>query len=228
MRHDRPAVTWRAAIATDARAASTSRLAALITLIVALLYEWGSGNETLNVTVIASAYERHLGVVGIAMATLVGGVAPALLQVVTGSIAALGFAAVTATTDKSWSSLLRLRPDLAGSSWLGLRPLGQFAVAFGLGASVAVLIEQMTTGRSGLRAMLPVIARSAAYTGLGAAGVSLALTSATESARRFERTRPAADFLLRWATNPVVWFVLFTLLAVWAWWSGRSSANVGS
>ncbi len=171
---------------------------------------------------IANAYESRMGIAGVVAATVVGGVVPALLQCVTGSVAAVGFAAVTHTTDRSWQTLLRLRPDLAGSSWLGMPRSGQFAVAFGLGASVSVLIEQMTTGRSGWRTMRPVIARSALFTAVGGAGVSFLLSSTAEVARRFDATRPAADALLRWATNPLVWFVLFTVLAVVAW---RGSAE---
>ena len=60
-------LTLRRAIVADARAANLFRGVALVVVLILLFFEWGAGNETIQVTAMASTYDRNPNWLGVGL-----------------------------------------------------------------------------------------------------------------------------------------------------------------
>lgn len=214
-------LTLRKAIAADARAADFWHTIALIIVLVLLFFEWGAGNETVLVTAMASTYDANPNWFGVGLVFVVGFAVAGAIQLVAGLISSIGYGALSNITTVARNFLLRLRPDLKGTNWWTLGWGPRFFVAFAVGASAVVLLQQTTTGETGWRSHWKVVLQSALLTASGAGAVGALLTGVAQIGRRFPSTEPAVDAFIGFASSPWPWFVLFTGLAVVAWFRSR-------
>lgn len=214
-------LTLRKAIAADARAADLWRTIALIIVLILLFFEWGAGNETVLVTAMATTYDSNPNWLGVGLVFVVGFVVAGLIQLVAGFISSIGYGALSNITTVARNFLLRIRPDLKGTNWWSLGWGARFFVAFAIGASAVVLLQQTTTGDTGWRAHWRVVLQSATLTAFGAGVVGALLTGVAQIGRLFPTTEPAVDAFINFASSPWPWFVLFTGLAVVAWYRSR-------
>ena len=214
-------LTLRKAIAADARAADLWRTLALIIVLVLLFFEWGAGNETVLVTAMASTYDSTPNWAGVGLVFVVGFAVAGAIQIVAGLISSIGYGALSNITTVARNFLLRMRPDLEGTNWRTLGWGPRFFVAFAIGASAVVLLQQTATDETGWRAHWRVVLQSAALTAFGAGTVGALLTAVAQIGRLFPTTEPAVDAFIGFASSPVPWFVLFTGIAVVAWYRSR-------
>lgn len=214
-------LTLRKAIAADARAANVWRTIALVIVLVLLFFEWGAGNETILVTAMASTYDSNPNWLGVGLVFVAGFLVAGIIQLVAGFISSIGYGALSNITTVARNFLLRLRPDLKGTNWWSLGWGPRFFVAFAVGASAVVLLQQTTTGETGWRAHWKVVLQSATLTAFGAGTVGALLTGVAQVGRMFPATEPAVDAFIGFASSPWPWFVLFTGIAVVAWYRSR-------
>lgn len=220
-------LTLRQAIAADAREADLGRTIALIVVLVLLFFEWGAGNETILVTAMASTYDSSPNWVGVGLVFVVGFAVAGGIQLIAGFISSIGYGALSNITTVARNFLLRMRPDLEGTNWWTLGWGPRFFVSFAIGASAVVLLQQTTTGQTGWRAHWRVVIQSATLTATGAGAVGALLTGVAQIGRMFPAIEPAVDAFIDFASSPVPWFVLFTGLAVIAWYRSRPSSADG-
>lgn len=218
-------LTLRRAIAADARAANLWRIVALIVVLVLLFFEWGAGNETILVTAMASTYDSSPNWAGVGLVFLVGFAVAGGIQIIAGLISSVGYGALSNITTVARTFLLRMRPDLEGTNWRTLGWGPRFLVAFAIGASAVVLLQQTSTGETGWRAHWRVVLQSATLTAFGAGVVGALLTGVAQVGRMFPATEPAVDAFIGFASSPWPWFVLFTGIAVVAWYRSRPDAG---
>ena len=214
-------MTLRQAVAADARAANLWRTIALVVVLVLLFFEWGAGNETILVTAMASTYDSTPNWGGVGLVFVVGVAVAGAIQLIAGLISSVGYGVLSNITTVARNFLLRMRPDLAGTNWWSLGWGPRFFVAFAIGASAVVLLQQTATGDTGWRAHWKVVLQSATMTAVGAGTVGALLTGVAQIGRMFPATEPAVDAFIGFASSPWPWFALFTGLAVVAWWRGR-------
>ncbi len=214
-------LTLRKAIAADARSADLWRTIALVMVLVLLFFEWGAGNETVLVTAMASTYDASPNWGGVGLVFVVGFAVAGGIQLIAGFISSIGYGVLSNITTVARSFLLRMRPDLEGTNWWSLGWGQRFFVAFAIGASAVVLLQQTATGQTGWRAHHRVVFQSALLTASGAAAVGALLTGVAQIGRMFPATEPAVDAFIGFASSPWPWFALFTGIAVVAWWRGR-------
>jgi hypothetical protein len=217
--HDR--LTLRKAIAADARAANLVRGVALVVVLVLLFFEWGAGNETIQVTAIASTYDRNPSWVGVGLVFVVGFAVAFAIQLIAGSISSVGYGALSNITTVARNFLLRLRPDLEGTNWQTLGWGPKFFLSFAVGASAVVLLQQTSTGQTGFAAHRRVVMQSALLMSTGVALVGAVLAAAAQIGRMVPAFEPAVDAFIGFASSPWPWFVLFTTIAVVAWYRSR-------
>lgn len=214
-------LTLRKAIAADAKAADFWRTIALVIVLILLFFEWGAGNETVLVTSMASTYDSSPNWVGVGLVFLVGFAVAFAIQMIAGLISSVGYGALSNITTVARNFLLRIRPDLEGTNWWTLGWGPRFFVAFGVGASAVVLLQQTATAETGWRAHWRVVLQSATLTAAGAGAVGALLTGVAQIGRMFPATEPAVDAFIGFASSPIPWFILFTGLAVVAWYRSR-------
>ncbi len=215
-------LTLREAIAADARAANLWRAIALVVVLVLLFFEWGAGNETVLVTAMATTYDANPSWVGVGLVFVVGFAVAGAIQLVAGLISSVGYGALANITTVARNFLHRMRPDLKGTNWWSLSWGPRFFVAFAIGASAVVLLQQTATGETGWRAHWRVVLQSAVLTAFGAGVVGALLTGVAQIGRMFPATEPAVDAFIGFASSPIPWFVLFAGIAVVAWIRSRS------
>ena len=214
--------TLRAALRDDLDAATVSRTLTLVGVPVLVVFEWGAGNDLINVVAITGAYGAASGVVAVALAAAVGFVVPLVMQTLTGAAAAHGLPTLRNTTSHLHHRLVRRRPDLAGASYSRLARFDRWAISVALGTTAAVLIEQTTTGRVGVRAHTRTILESATYMAATTAVVSGALAALLESARSYGSLAPIVDPIHAVVVNPFVWAALFVAIGAVRLLTGRT------
>ena len=214
-------MTLREAIKADARAADVPRTIALVVVLVLLFFEWGAGNETIQVTAMASTYDSNPNWAGVGLVAVVGFAVAFAIQIVAGPISSIGYGALSNITTVARNFLLRIRPDLEGTNWWTLGWAGRFFLAFAVGASAVVLVQQTTTGETGWRAHRRAVLQSATLTAGGVAAVGALLTGVAQIGRMIPATEPAVDAFIGFASSPWPWFVLFTGIAVVAWYRSK-------
>ncbi len=216
-------LSLRQAIAADARSADLFRGVALVVVLVLLFFEWGAGNETIQVTAMASTYDRNPDWFGVGLVFVVGFAVAFAIQIIAGTISSIGYGALSNITTVARNFLLRLRPDLEGTNWRTLGWGARFFLSFAVGASAVVLLQQTATGETGYLAHRRVVLESAVLTSTGVGLVGALLTTAAQIGRMIPSVEPAVDSFVGFASSPWPWFVLFTGIAVWAWFRSRPS-----
>lgn len=178
-----------------------------------MAFQWGFGNDILLPPIVARAFE----VVDDGQTWLNG-----LVAVAAGTAAGAAFWGLTQTIDAVVVlSGLRLVPNitarisafLRGKGWV--KPFDElsfgtrFLIAYASGASVLCLVDVFATGRSGLRSRRPMVVQAVA---LAMAGVAIAVAvvcTAIAVGARVPATEGAADFVVRYARNPLTWLVIY-------------------
>ncbi len=218
-------LTLRRAIVADARAANLSRGIALVFVLIVLFFEWGAGNETILVTAIARTADQNPNWAGVGLVFIVGFAVAFSIQIIAGSISSVGYGALSNITTVARNFLLRLRPDLEGTNWhtLGWGP--KFFVSFAVGASAVVLLQQTSTGDTGFATHRRVVMQSALLMATGVGLVAAVLAGATQVGRMVPAVEPAVDAIVSFSSSPWPWFVLFTGIAVVAWYRSRPEGD---
>lgn len=217
---DQP-LTLRRAVVADARSADLVRSAALVVVLILLFFEWGAGNETIQVTAMATTYDRNPSWIGVGLVFGVGFVVAFAIQLIAGSISSVGYGALANITTVARNFLLRLRPDLEGTNWWTLGWGPRFFLSFAVGASAVVLLQQTASGRTGFMAHRRVVLQSAVLTSTGVGAVGALLSAAAQIGRMIPSLEPKVDAFVGFASSPWPWFVLFSGLAAWAWFRSR-------
>ena len=218
-------LTLRQAVAADARSANLFRAVALVIVLILLFFEWGAGNETIQVTAMATTYDRNPDWIGVGLVFVVGFAVAFAIQIIAGSISSVGYGALANLTTVARNFLLRLRPDLEGTNWWTLGWGARFFLSFAVGASAVVLLQQTATGATGFLAHQRVVLQSAVLTSTGVGAVGAMLAGAAQIGRMVPAFEPGVDAFVGFASSPWPWFVLFTSIAVWAWYRSRPVAN---
>ncbi len=217
--------SFRSAVAADARDLTLGRAVALITVLLAVFFEWGAGNETVLVTSMATTYDRLPSWGGVAAVGGVGFLVAGVIQLIAGTVAAVGYPSLENTTKAARRIVLRLNPGLDGKNWWTISWRARFLLAFAVGASAVVLVQQTTTGKVGFQAHRGVVLQSAVLTALGAAMVGMLLTGAAQIGRSFPSAEPTVDRIMDVASNPLVWFGLFSAIGIYGWISSKPSED---
>ena len=218
-------LTLRRAVVADAKAANLYRGVALVVVLILLFFEWGAGNETIQVTAMASTYDRNPNWAGVGLVFAVGFAVAFAIQIIAGSISSVGYGALANVTTVARNFLLRLRPDLEGTNWWTLRWGPRFFLSFAVGASAVVLLQQTSTGATGFGAHRRVVLQSALLTSSGVGVVGAVLTGAAQIGRQVPAIEPSVDAFIGFASSPWPWFTLFTGIAAWAWFRSAPPAD---
>lgn len=217
-------LTLRRAIVADASSADVGRWVALVVVLVLLFFEWGAGNETIQVTAMASTYDSNPGWFGVGLVFCVGFAVAFAIQIIAGAISSVGYGALSNITTLARSFLLRLRPDLEGTNWWTLGWGPRFFLSFAVGASAVVLLQQTASGLAGFAAHRRVVLQSALLMSSGVGTVGALLAAAAQLGRMSPSLEPKVDAFVGFASSPWPWFVLFSGLAAWAWFRSRPAS----
>lgn len=221
-------MTLRQAIAADARAATPIGILALVAVVVLLFFEWGAGNETIQVTAMASTYDTYPTWPGVGAVFVVGTLVALAIQCCSGLISSTGYGSLSNVTGVARAFLLRVRPELEGKNWWTLGMGARFLLAWAVGTSAVVLMQQTTTGVSGFLAHRRAIAQSAVLNAVGTGATGAVLAGAAQAARQIPALEGPVDGFISFASSPIPWFVLFTGLAVIAWYRSRPDAGTAT
>ncbi len=211
-----------AALRADLAKATVSRAVVLVSVPILVFFEWGAGNDLVNIVSISSAYGSASGLRAVALAALVGFAVPMTMQTITGVVAAHGLPALHETGAHLHRRLLDRRPDLAGLSYLRLARADRWIVSVALGTTAAVLIEQVTTHVTGVRRHRRTILESAAYMAITTALVSGTIAALLEVARLNDSLEPIVEPVVDVLVNPLVWIALFATVGLLRFATGRT------
>lgn len=181
-----------------------------------MAFQWGWGNDVLLPSVAATAFDaiddgeswRTAAGASVA-ATLAGGLFWAVTQTFDGIVVLTGLRLIPGVTARIGAFLQR-------KGWV--KPVDElsfgtkFLIAYATGASVLCLVDVFATGRQGLRGRWRLLGQAVAMSAGGVAVVIAVIASATSIGARVEATEYAADVLIRYAKNPLTWFVIYTVV----------------
>lgn len=197
----------------DFSTATGARILGVIVLLAWMAFQWGFGNDILLPPIVARAFEAVddgktwlSGSAAVAAGVGAGGAFWGLTQAFDAVIVLSGLRLIPNITarisnflrDKGWVK------SFAELSW-GTR----FLIAYASGASILCLVDVFATGRSGLRSRGRMVVQAV---GLAVAGVAIAIAVVSiviAVGARVPATEGAADFVLRYARNPVTWLVIY-------------------
>ncbi len=214
-------LTLRDAFRRDVAGASALRVVLLLALPALVVFEWGTGNDFVNVVAISRTYESLSGVVAVLGAAAAGFTVPFLTQLLTGTVAALALPSLVATGRHLYRRAAAAHEQFADVSYHGLARTDRWILSVALGTSAAVLLEQSTTHKSGFRALRPTVLESAFYMGGTTAIVSGIIATLLELGRLQPSIEPMVDPTVSVLANPFVWMAVFTLLGVYRFTSSR-------
>lgn len=223
-----PSGSLRDALRSDLTQASLSRTLTLVSIPMLVFFEWGAGNDFVNVVTISSAYGSSSGVTAVALAIAVGFAVPMVMQTLTGTVAAHGLPTLHGTATHLYRRLLNRRPDLSGISYRRLALPDRWVISVALGTTAAVLIEQTTTGRGGIRAHSRTIVESASYMAITTAVVSGVVATLLELARTVESLEPIVDPVHDVLVEPLVWVGVFVAIGLFRALTGRTVEGISS
>jgi hypothetical protein len=209
-RDDTPGV--RSAIGADLRAVGVARAAAMVGVVVWLVYEWGPGNETVTPWILANVLRTTEGWGSVAATVTVAFGFTAAQQVLSGVTALYGFSVFDRTAQAVWRSLQGRGASLR---WSQLSPVGRVAVAFGLGTTAVALGEIVLSGKPGLRRHLPAVLGSAMVAAVAVAVIGGVVAGLTLAGRQSDRTRALVETFLDVASSPLLWLTLAGLVLAW-------------
>lgn len=215
--------------------ASTTGLRALgvVGLLAWMAFQWGWGNDILLPPIVTRTFGAvdngttwPSAAAAIVAGTGMGGLFWGITQTLDAIIVLAGLRLVPGITN-------RISTVLSRQGWM--KPVHQlslgtkFLIAFASGASMLCLVDVFATGQQGLRARLPLIAEAVA---LAVAGVGVAIAmivTITAVGRRVPATADQAELVLRYAQNPLTWFVIYGtaigLSSGWSRWRRPPTAN---
>ncbi|NNK91316.1 MAG: hypothetical protein HKO87_02685 [Acidimicrobiia bacterium] len=217
-----PRESLRSALRADLAAATLSRTFTLLWVPILVFFEWGAGNDFINVVSISSAYGASSGIEAVALAVTAGLVVPLVMQSLTGAVAAHGFPTLHGTATHLYHRLLKRRPDLSGISYRRLALVDRWVISVALGTTAAVLIEQTTTGVVGVRSHRRTILESASHMAITTAIVSGIVATLLELARTIESLEPVVEPVHDVLVNPLVWVTLFVGIGCFRILTGRT------
>jgi len=189
------------------------RAIGVVLLLAWMAFQWGWGNDIVLPTIVARAFEAvddgetWPSAVGSVLAgTGAGSLFWGLTQAFDGIVVLSGLRLVPAVT-------ARLSRFAARKKWfkpVSEIPLGvRFLIAYLSGASVLCLIDVFTTGEPGVRLRRGLLAQSVALAVAGVGSVILVVSSVTAVGLRVPATASAAVVVIRYASNPLTWLVIY-------------------
>lgn len=204
-------------IKMDFAEATGRRILGVLVLLVWLAFQWGWGNDILLPPITTRAFEAvddgetwASAIASVVAGTGAGSLFWAVTQALDCIIVLTGLQLIPHLT-------ARISRMIAKQGWM--KPVSElsfgirFFVAFLSGASLLCLADAFTTGESGVRSRWSVVIRSVA---LAVSGVALAVAVvlvSTAVGRRVPATAETADFVIRYARNPLTWLVIYGSLA---------------
>lgn len=198
----------------DFSAASGLALLGVVALLGWMAFQWGFGNDALLPPIVAWVFDGidddtswSAGLLGVAGAMAAGFLFWGATQLLDAIIMLSGLRLIPGITarvshflrDKGWVTPYR---DMSWST--------RWIIAYATGASALCLVDFFATGEGGLRQRRQMVTSAVV---LSAGTVSLVvgvLAGAAMVAKRVPATEGAADTLIRYAKNPLVWILIFT------------------
>lgn len=214
---------------SDFAAASGLGLLGVVGLLAWMAFQWGFGNDALLPPIVAWAFDRiddesswSAGLLGVAAAMAAGFLFWALTQLFDAVVMLTGLKLIPGITarvsrflrDKGWVT------PYADMSWST-----RWIIAYATGASALCLVDLFATGQGGLRERRHMITSAVL---LSAGTVSLVVgvvAGAAMVAKRIPATEGAAATLIRFAKNPLVWILIFTVVFAVGHFRSRRSAG---
>lgn len=197
----------------DFSSATGARIVGVIVLLAWMGFQWGFGNDILLPPIVARAFEAVddgktwlSGIAAIAAGTGAGSAFWGFTQAIDAVIVLTGLRLIPNIT-------ARISNFLRGKGWV--KPFAdlslgtRFLIAYASGASILCLVDVFATGRPGLRSRGRMVAQAV---GLAIAGVAIAIMVVCiviAVGSRVPATEGAAEFVLRYARNPLTWLVIY-------------------
>lgn len=219
------AVSLRAAVGSDFRAATWAGRVALLAVCGWLAYEWGPGNEAVTPWLLIRVLDSTEGWWAVAITAAVGFTFTATQQFVSGLTALAGFSMFDRTATAARETLRRKSTQPA--EWRTLSMLRRALLVFSLGTTAVALVQIVSTGRTGVRRHVRVIAASAVLCGFLVAVIGGAVAALLVLAEQFPSTEGSARWLIRVLGSPVPWLVLAAVAFAGPLLSRRSRIVVG-
>lgn len=197
----------------DFSSAAGARILGVVVLLMWMAFQWGWGNDILLPPIVARAFEAVdngktwlNGIAAIGAGTGAGGLFWGITQAVDALIVLSGLRLIPNITE-------RISQFLRRQGWV--KPFAElsfgtrFLIAYMSGASILCLVDVFATGQSGFRSRWKMVVQAVA---LAVAGVAIAVAvvcAAIAVGARVPATEGAADFILRYARNPLTWLVIY-------------------
>lgn len=203
---------WQTVKGDFAQAAGL-RLLGVVAMLAWMVFQWGWGNDVLLPPIIARAFDAvddgdswASGIAAVLAGTGAGSIFWGLTQLLDGIIVLSGLSLVPGTTDRI-SRFLRRNGWVKPVSELSLGT--RFLIAYASGASVLCLVDVFATGERGLRSRRIMLLKAVALAVAGVMLVAGVVTTAVAVGARVPATSDAADFVVRYASNPLTWLVIY-------------------
>ena len=204
----------------DFSQATGLRLLGVILMLTWMAFQWGWGNDILLPTIIARAFEAvddgetwPSGIAAVLAGTGAGTLFWGITQLIDGIIVVGGLSLVPGITDRI-SRFLRRKGWVKPFSELSLGT--KFLIAYVSGASVLCLVDVFATGQRGLRSRRLMLAEAVGLAAAGVGLVVLVVTTGIAVGARVPATEDAADFVVRWARNPLTWLVIYGTIVLFS------------
>lgn len=200
-------------VRNDFADASGLRLLGVAGMLLWMAFQWGWGNDILLPPIVARTFEAlddgitwTSAIGSTAGATAVGSLFWGVTQTLDGVIVLSGLRLVPGVTARI-SRLLARQGLIKPFTELSFGT--KFLVAYASGASLLCLIDVFATGRPGLEARRRMLGQAVALAVAGVAVAVVVVTGAAAVGRRVPATKGAADVVVRYASNPVTWLVIY-------------------
>ncbi len=215
---------WQTAKGDFSQAAGL-RLVGVIGMLAWMAFQWGWGNDILLPPIIARAFEAvddgeswATGIGAVLAGTGAGSLFWGITQTLDGLIVIGGLSLIPGITDRISSFLRR-------NGWV--KPFDElsvgtrFLIAYASGASALCLVDVFATGQRGLRSRRKMLAQAVGLAVAGVAVVVMVITAAVATGARVPATADAADFVVRYARNPLTWLAIYGSIVLISALAGR-------
>jgi hypothetical protein len=194
------------------------RFASAVAMTAWIIFQWGFGNDALLPVLVARTgtwIDDETTLIRLVLATTGAGLVGLLFWAVTQTIDAV---VVIAGADLMPNTVARLSAGLRRRGWVKpwaeLSWVDRWLIAYGAGASAAVLVDALATGRPGLHGRRSMVASAVALSSGSVGLVSFVITGLALSGLRFPSTEPAARRIIAVVSSPLFWLAVLSAVFI--------------
>lgn len=200
----------------DLSAASGMALLGVVALLAWMTFQWGFGNDALLPPIVTWVFDRiddetswSSGLTGVAAAMVAGFLFWAATQLLDAIIMLTGLRLIPGITE-------RVSRFLRNKGWV--TPYDEMSwstrwiIAYATGASALCLVDLFATGERGLGQRRHIIASAVLLSATTVSMLVGLVAGAAMVAKRVPATEDGAATFIRYAKNPLVWILLFTVV----------------